>query len=247
MNKYPRTVLITGSTSGIGLSCVFLFLKRNWNVVCLSRTSKGIEKIKNKLNGNLNYIEFYKVDLSQQGAIEEFFKKKKFKFKYIDAIINSAGIATNTKTEDLSDNEWQKVFNINVNSSFQIIKESIKYMDKSRSPTIVNISSIAGRLRSISLSCAYSSSKAAIIGMTRHLAMELSPYGIRVNCLAPGQTLTPMLQSALSDKDQIKLADNLPLKRLAKPEEQAKIIYFLSSEESSYINGAIIDSNGGAL
>ena len=83
--------------------------------------------------------------------------------------------------------------------SFQMIRESLKYMDKSRCPTIVNISSIAGRLRSISLSCAYSSSKAAIIGMTRHLAMELSPYEIRVNCLAPGQTITPMLNSALNE------------------------------------------------
>ena len=113
-------------------------------------------------------------------------------------------------------------------------------------PTIVNIS-IAGRLRSISLSCAYSSSKAAIIGMTRHLAMELSPYEIRVNCLAPGQTITPMLNSALSEEGQKNLAKKLPLKRLANPLEQAKIIYFLSSSESSYINGAIIDSNGGAL
>tara|TARA_B100001027_G_C16016959_1_gene219390 strand:- start:209 stop:460 length:252 start_codon:yes stop_codon:yes gene_type:complete len=83
--------------------------------------------------------------------------------------------------------------------------------------------------------------------MTRHLAMELSPFGIRINCLAPGQTLTPMLESALSEKDQKILANNLPLKRLAKPEEQAKIIYFLCSEDSSYINGAIIDSNGGAM
>ena len=247
MKKYPRTVLITGGTSGIGLSCVFLFLKKNWNVICLAKTSTSIKNIKKKIDGNLNNIEFYEVDLSKKGAVEQFFKKKEFKFNNIDAIINSAGVATSTKIEDLSENEWHSVFHINVNSCFQIIKESIKYMDKSRSPTIVNISSIAGRLRSISLSCAYSSSKAAIIGMTRHLAMELSPFGIRINCLAPGQTLTPMLESALSEKDQKILANNLPLKRLAKPEEQAKIIYFLCSEDSSYINGAIIDSNGGAM
>ena len=129
----------------------------------------------------------------QKDSIHNFFEKKQFKFKHIDALINSAGISKKTKIENLSENEWQDVFNINVNASFQMIRESLKYMDKSRYPTIVNISSVAGRLRSISLSCAYSSSKAAIIGMTRHLAMELSPYDIRVNCLAPGQTITPML------------------------------------------------------
>ena len=247
MDNYSRTVLITGSTSGIGLSCALLFAERNWNVVCLAKKSSSFSKIKKLLDGKSEQFEFHQVDFSKKDSIYNFFNKKQFKFKYIDALINSAGISTKTKIENLSENEWQDIFYINVNASFQMIRESIKFMDKSRSPTIVNISSIAGRLRSISLSCAYSSSKAAIIGMTRHLAMELSPYEIRVNCLAPGQTITPMLNSALSEKGQKNLAKNLPLKRLANPLEQAKIIYFLSSSESSYINGAIIDSNGGAL
>ena len=247
MNKYSRTVLITGSTSGIGLSCALLFSKRYWNVVCLARNSNNFKNIKNKLDGNYQNFEFHEVDLLDNGALEKFFKEKKFKFKNIDALINSAGISSKTKIENFTEKEWKETFHINVYSSFLMIQESIKYMEKLRAPTIVNISSIAGRMRSLSLSCAYSSSKAAIIGMTRHLAMELSSYGIRVNCIAPGQTLTPMLDSALSNNDQIKLANNLPLKRLSKPDEQAEIIYFLSSSESSYINGAIIDSNGGAL
>ena len=247
MDNDSRTVLITGSTSGIGLSCALLFAERNWNIVCLAKKSSSFRKIKKEIDGNFEKFEFHEVDFSRKDSIHNFFEKKQFKFKHIDALINSAGISTKTKIENLSENEWQEIFQINVDASFQMIRESIKFMNKSRCPTIVNISSIAGRLRSISLSCAYSSSKAAIIGMTRHLAMELSPYEIRVNCLAPGQTITPMLSSALSEEGQKSLAKNLPLKRLASPLEQARIIYFLSSSDSSYINGAIIDSNGGAL
>ena len=111
--------------------------------------------------------------------------------------------------------------------------------------SIVNISSIAGRTRSISLGCHYTTSKSAIIGMTRHLAAELGPKGVRVNCSAPSQTLTPMLKKALSKKDQILLSKKVPLKRLGLAREQAEVIYFLCSNKSSYINGAIVDVNGG--
>ena len=246
MKQNKRTVLITGATSGIGLSTALLFLKKNWNVVCLGKKERSFDLIKKKLQ-NDNNIEFHAVDFSHPNSIKEFFKKKNFQFKFIDALVNSAGIASKTKVEFITEEEWEEIFRVNVTSSFITIKESIKYMDISRAPTVVNISSIAGRFRSISLSCAYSTSKAALIGMTRHLAMELSDHGIRINCLAPGQTLTPMLKDALSEQKQKELASKLPLKRIANPEEQAQIIYFLCSSESSYINGAIIDSNGGAL
>lgn len=247
MNQKLRTVLITGASSGIGLSTALLFLKKNWYVVCLAREENSFNLIRKKLGSNTENIEFHAVDFSNPNSLDNFFQKKDFKFENIDALVNSAGISSKTKIQNMTEEEWEKIFRVNVTSSFKMIKESIKYMKISRSPTIVNISSIAGRLRSISLSCAYSSSKSALFGMTRHMAMELSNHGIRVNCLAPGQTLTPMLKSALSEKDQEELAKKLPLKRLSTPEEQAKIIYFLSSSESSYINGAIIDSNGGAL
>ena len=136
---------------------------------------------------------------------------------------------------------------VNLSSIFQIIKISIPLLELSKYPSIVNVSSIAGRTKSLSLGCHYTTSKSALFGLTRHLAAELGEKKIRVNCIAPSQTHSQMLDDALSKKEQADLARKVPLKRLAMPNEQASIIYFLCTKKSSYINGAIIDANGGQL
>ena len=165
----------------------------------------------------------------------------------LDVLVNCAGVAYLRGLEEISVDEWQEVFNVNISSSFFLIQTLLPCLDASDYPSIVNVSSIAGRTRSLSLGCHYTTTKAAMIGMTRHLAAELGPRKIRVNCTAPSQTHSPMLDSALTGEQQQKLAQNVPLGRLGNADEQADVIYFLCTPGASYINGAVIDVNGGLL
>lgn len=242
-----KTVLITGATSGIGFECVRIFAEKEWRVVCLGRDPARLNEAVGAATALGAEAIGLAVDLSEPDAAADLFRRHADVIASVDALVNSAGVAAVAKTEELSDKAWEATFRINVTAAFGMVREALPFLSKATAPSVVNISSIAGRLRSISLSCSYSASKAALIGMTRHLAGELGPRGIRVNCVCPGQTYTPMLTGALSPDGQEALARAIPLRRLAKPEEQARVVYFLCTPDASYINGAIIDVNGGVL
>lgn len=242
-----KTVLITGATSGIGFECVRVFAKEGWRVVCLGRNPTRLNEAVGVATALGAEAMGLLADFSEPGAAADLFRRHADAIASVDALVNSAGVAAVTRAEELSDMSWEETFRINVTAAFGMVREALPFLSNGTAPSVVNISSIAGRLRSVSLSCAYSASKAALIGMTRHLAGELGPRGIRVNCVCPGQTFTPMLAEALSSDGQEALARSIPLRRLAKPEEQARVVYFLCTPDASYINGAIIDVNGGVL
>ena len=242
-----KTVLITGASSGIGKACTEKFAENGYSIIGVGNNKKRLEKMKiEAISKGAKNCTILCYDFSNQKNIKKLFKEIK-NLKKIDAVVNSAGVAYKNTIENLTIGEWEKVIQINLTANFLIIKNSIPFLLKSKNPSIVNISSIAGRNKSLSLGCHYTTTKAAIIGMTRHLATELGPKGIRVNCCAPSQTHTPMLDSALSIKNQKILARTVPLRRLGTAKEQAEVVYFLCSSKSSYINGAIIDVNGGLL
>tara|TARA_B100000965_G_C19589924_1_gene757462 strand:+ start:2070 stop:2798 length:729 start_codon:yes stop_codon:yes gene_type:complete len=241
-----RTIFITGATSGIGLACVKLFLNKNNIVIGLGRNVNQLKHIKKKFNNGDNNFYGINCDLEKKNVFNQLIKKTS-KFKKIDTLINCAGLSFKNKFEKISLKEWNKIMYINVTVPYLLTQKFLNKLSKSKNASIINVSSIAGRLRSVSLGCHYTTSKAAIIGMTRHLAAELSNKKIRVNCCAPSQTITPMLNKSLSPKRQKKLIKNIPLKRLSSSDEQAEVIYFLSSNKSSYVNGSIIDVNGGQL
>lgn len=242
-----NTVLVTGATSGIGKACVMKFAKEGYGIIALGRDKKRLEKIQtDALSLGAKVCRIFIIDFQNLDEINTLFEKL-IDIEYIDAIVNSAGIAYKSEIENITTREWDEVMRVNVTAPFIVIQAALPWLLKSNNPSVVNISSIAGRTRSLSLGCHYSTCKAAVIGMTRHLAAELGPMGIRVNCTAPSQTHSPMLDSALSKKGQEKLAEIVPLRRLGTIEEQAEVIYFLCSQASSYINGATIDVNGGLL
>ena len=223
------------------------FAEDGWKVYGIGRNTASITKISDRYNYKNIEIEMIEVDLSKPDAAGQAIASIASKTDRLDAVINAAGTSTKSAVTGTSDAEWEQIFRVNVTSAFGIIRESIPLLNRSEFPSIVNVSSIAGRLRSKGLSCAYTASKSALIGMTRHLALELADQRIRVNCVCPSQTRTPMLDLALDEKEQAVLARTIPLKRIAEPHEQANVIHFLCSRDSSYINGAIIDVNGGIL
>ena len=165
----------------------------------------------------------------------------------IDILINMAAINHCKPVSDISLEEWNDVLNVNLRSYFVACKEAINIMSKKHYGRIVNVSSIAGRNRSIVSGVHYTSSKAALIGLTRQLALEAGPHGITINCTCPSQTYSEMLLSSMSKVDQEKLSSAIPLRRLSYPVDQIFPIMFLCTSEAAYINGAIIDVNGGQL
>tara|TARA_B100000787_G_scaffold149868_1_gene122057 strand:+ start:1070 stop:1741 length:672 start_codon:yes stop_codon:yes gene_type:complete len=216
-----KKVLVVGSSKGIGKGVVDAFDQLGATIYKISRS-----------NG---------VDISDKNSIDVFFDA----LTEIDFLINVAGINHCKKIEDIEFDEWDSVLNTNLRSFYYIIKKSIPLMKPGSK--IVNVSSIAGRNKSIVSGVHYTSSKAGIIGLTRQLAHELGPKGINVNCTCPSQTLTPMLEQSMNNDQLLKLAKTIPLGRLATIQDQVGPIVFLCSELSSYMNGAILDINGGQL
>lgn len=221
INFTDKIAVVVGSSKGIGLGVADKFEELGANVFRVSRTEG--------------------VDISDKNSIDTFFKS----LNSIDFLINVAGINHCKKIEEIEIDEWDSVIDTNLRSFYYIIKKSIPLMKSGG--RIVNVSSIAGRNKSIVSGVHYTSSKAGIIGLTRQLAHELGPRGIHVNCTCPSQTLTPMLEQSMTKEQQNKLCENIPLRRLGTIDDQVGPIIFLCSELSNYLNGCIIDVNGGQL
>tara|TARA_B100001996_G_C18486328_1_gene525827 strand:- start:5 stop:676 length:672 start_codon:yes stop_codon:yes gene_type:complete len=221
INFTGKTTVVTGGSSGIGLGIRKQFEELGSDVYSISRTEG--------------------VDLDKPSEVDEYLSN----IEEIDFLINVAAINYTKKIEKITLEEWNKVISTNLTSIFYITKNSIPKMKNGS--RIINFSSIAGRNRSLVSGVHYTSSKAGIIGLTRQLAYELGPKGINVNGVCPSQTLTPMLNESMSEEEQKKLSADIPLRRLATIEDQVGPVVFLCSELSNYINGAILDVNGGQI
>jgi 3-oxoacyl-[acyl-carrier protein] reductase len=227
-----KNVVVVGGSRGIGLEVAKQFIDSGALVTCLSRKDPLIESLK-----------FIQCDLSQADQIKNTFNK----IEKIDILINVAGTNLCQKIDFIDEKEWNRVLDINLKSFFLTTKYSIEKMLKNGYGRIVNVSSIAGRNKSIVSGVHYTSSKAGIIGLTRQLSHELAAKNILVNCVCPSQTLTEMLEESMTKKDIKSLEKNIPIKRISSTYEQAMPILFLCSDAASYITGACIDINGGQL
>ena len=220
MSMKNKTVVVVGGSTGIGKGIVGSFKKLGARVESISRSNCDITKKED--------IDFYFSDIHK-----------------VDILINNAAINYCKPIENISLNEWDEVINTNLTSYFYIIKKCIPLMSKGSK--IINVSSIAGRSKSLVSGVHYTSSKAGLIGLTRQLAQELGPKGININCVCPSQTLTPMLERSMTKKQLKELSSNIPLRRIANIDEIVNPILFLCSEGASYIHGACLDINGGQL
>ena len=215
-----KVVVIVGGSKGIGKGLYDAFIDRDCIVHSISRKN---------------------CDITSPDQIDSYFNS----IDKVDILINNAAINYCKPIEEISLNEWNGVIDTNLTSYFYIIKKCLPKMN--RGSKIVNVSSIAGRDKSLVSGVHYTSSKAGLIGLTRQLAQELGPKGININCVCPSQTLTPMLKRSMTDKQLSNLENKIPLRRIAQVSEIVKPILFLCSKDASYIHGACLDINGGQL
>ncbi|MEF9992359.1 MAG: 3-oxoacyl-ACP reductase FabG [Romboutsia sp.] len=239
-----RTVLITGASRGIGRTMAKLFAENNYNVLINYNYSKEEAlSLYNKLKEKGLSVSIYKADISKKEEVNAMVNYCIGQFEKIDVLINNAGISRTKLFTDISYEEWDEVMDVNINGAFYVTKKTLQYMLPEMSGKIINISSIWGMVGG-SYEVHYSTSKAAIIGMTKALAKELGPSNIQVNCIAPGVIQTDMLNS-ISEENLDMLKEETPLMRLGKAEDIANCALFLASEKSDFITGQVISPNGG--
>lgn len=239
-----KTVVITGSSRGIGRACAILFAKNNYNVIINYNKSKELaQDLFNKLKEDGYSVDIFKADISNRFEANSLINYCIGKFGKIDVLINNAGISQNKLFTDITDDDWNEMMGINLNGVFYTTQKALQYMLPECSGKIINISSIWGMVGG-SYEVHYSTSKAAIIGMTKALAKELGPSNIQVNCIAPGVIQTDMLNDI--DEAIIEgLREETPLMRIGTVDDIANCALFLASDKSNFITGQVISPNGG--
>ena len=238
-----KIAIVTGGGSGIGLAIAEKLVQSKIKVIIIGRDQLKLKDAKNKLGELCVPVAF---DLSNLSSVPELINDIIKKHRKIDILVNNAGINLKKEFTEVSDEEFQKIMHTNVTAMFAISREVVKCMIKNGSGSIINISSMASQY-GIPKVIAYSASKAAIEGMTRAMAVELSPKGIRVNCIAPGFIATDMSAKALNnDKERKeKVMARTPMGALGMPSDIGDAALFLASEASAYITGVVLPVDGG--
>ena len=234
-----KKILITGATGGIGKALVKKFTSLEGNVLATGTKNEKLDLLKKEFP-EINILKF---DISEHSKIEEFIENVNSQLTSLDVVVNNAGITLDNLSLRMKHEEWQKVIDINLTSTFLLCKYAIKKMLKNKYGRIVNIASIVGHTGNFG-QANYAASKSGMIGMTKSLAIEYAKKNITLNCVSPG-----FIQSNMTDKilESIKavLTSRIPMSKLGSGEDVANTVAFLSSDAASYITGETIHVNGG--
>ena len=241
-----QVVLVTGGSRGIGKEIALKYAENGYNVA-INYISDKTDTVKLEKEFKEKGAEslIAKADVSKAEEVEEFVKKVIEKFGRIDVLVNNAGITRDTLLIRMKEEDFDKVIEINLKGTFLVTKAVTPYMMKKRNGRIINLSSVVGVTGNAG-QCNYSASKAGIIGFTKSVAKELASRNIRANAVAPGFIDTDMT-SVLSDEIKANINVQIPMKRMGTAREIANVVYFLGSEESSYITGQVINIDGGMI
>ena len=235
-----KKIIVTGASGGIGKSIIEKLYETGANILASGTRVEKLDSLKKKYE-NIKTLNF---DISQTNKIEEFIERATQELGgSLDCIVNNAGITQDNLAIRMSLDEWQKVIDINLTSTFLMSKSAIKKMLKNKSGKIVNITSVVGHTGNLG-QANYTASKAGIIAMSKSLAIEYAKKNININCVSPGFIKTAMTEK-LDEKIKETIISKIPSARLGEPDDIANVVLFLCSNQSSYINGETIHVNGG--
>ena len=239
-NLEKKNIIVTGASGGIGNAIIKKLNEAGANILASGTRIEKLEELKK----NFDNIKILKFDISQSDKIEEFIENATTELGgSLDGIVNNAGITQDNLAIRMSLDEWQKVININLTSTFLMSKFAIKKMLKNKSGKIVNITSVVGHTGNLG-QANYTASKAGIVAMSKSLAIEYAKKNININCISPGFIKTAMTDK-IDEKFKEVIISKIPSARLGEPDDIANAVLFLSSDQSDYINGETLHVNGG--
>ena len=239
INFKNKNVLITGASGGIGSELVKKFVSLEANVLGSGTKAEKLDQIKKKYPN----IKVKRFDISEHSRIEEFIDNVSLELEGLDILINNAGANADNLSLRMKVEEWKKVVDVNLTSTFLLSKYAIKKMLKNKFGRVVNITSVVGHTGNLGQSN-YAASKAGIIGMSKSLAIEYAKKNITVNCVSPGFIDSDMTTN-IAEKVKLYLTSRIPMGKLGTGEDVSNCAAFLSSEQASYVTGETIHVNGG--
>jgi 3-oxoacyl-[acyl-carrier protein] reductase len=240
-----KLAVVTAAGRGIGRATALLLSRWGGTLVLVDKDSDGCRGVRDEILAGGGAAEARAVDVCDDASVRDLFARIAARFGQIDILVNAVGGGKPAALEEISAVDWTQMLNFNVTSCFLCAREAARHMPAGG--RIINVASLAGVTTSQLQGAHYTTAKAAVIGLTRHLAKELGPRGITVNAIAPGATLTERIRAQMPPEREQALAARVPLGRLATPEDQAGVILFLASSLSAYVTGVTIDVSGGYL
>ncbi len=242
-----KVALVTGGTRGIGKAITLELAYKKYNVIfTYNKNLQKAKEIKKILSSQGLIVKYFKLNQAKRTNIKNLISKILKNFNNIDILINNAAISQEKPFEDISDNDWENMMKVNLQGPFMLIQEVLPIMKRNRWGRIINIVSIGGQWGGFN-QVHYAASKAALINLTHSIAKLYSKYNITSNAVSPGLVFTDMTKREIASTQGKEKIKNIPLKRVANPEEVAKVVAFLVSDDASYITGQTINVNGGML
>ncbi len=243
-----RVAMVTGGAKGIGSAIARAFAREGARVAVLDVDQAALTTVTAELTAAGGQVLGLPTDVTRGTEVAAAVDTVLGRWSRVDILVNNAGgFAAIKPTEDIADEEWDRILRMNLTSAFLCAKAALPAMKRQGWGRIVNLSSIAGRGGALLLAAHYTAAKAGILGFTRQLAREVAPLGITVNAVAPGTTATERFKALRTAEETQALADTVPVRRVAAPSEIAECVLFLASDAASYVTGACLDVNGGVL